>query len=612
MTQGGVIMDKSFPSFLSNRFQIYEKKETKQTKETKKLTFLIYACINYVLNELKFRLNIEDFLVKGSNYQAGAPSFGRKSSFTEILNKMYHCYDIIIRVYELRKIRKNSDTQQLFTIFDDMTNTHIGDSTKEIEFLIEGADYYVFDKEVNFISKRYPALSVSPDLKIFTEDGLCNFLSNQRYAFDFQISNLMLYSEIKEKCFGMPQMPLTSRNIIFFYCNTYVQGKRKSSGNLPMIKKEQYKVLDKWIADKAIEMENSDGENLYFYTFFCRKTNQFNFVNVQLEDMNKTFVDTSLKQTKCELIEEQVNYYEERPMNEEKIPEYQDECFCPNLYFPMAKSSQGHPNKRAPFISLIERLSLADTPILDLLSFAAKVSISFYDIETLAKPLSANIELKEAKLSKFGPEKQANYVHSIQEAVCIGFQSLCPSLQICKHEWSNVAIADIDLDSFLRLPTLERQKKMEMERGSFESFSIALKKLIEQQLNDTKHLLDSCNVFELGTNANVDTETFDEPDAISINSMVCDWLDLAFKQAEILALLKTVMLHPLHEHIAKSTNEFKRTGDFARVINGLRDLTSNFYVFGWVPILLYELFLLMYAISVSTAKILTLSCWKTI
>ena len=324
---------------------------------------------------------------------------------------------------------------------------------------------------------------------------------------------------------------------------------------------------------------------LYFYTFFCRKTNQFNFVHVKLEDINKTFIDTSLKQTHCELIEEQVNYYEDAPRNEEKIPEYKDECFCPNLYFTIAKSSQGRPNKKVPFISLIERLCLADRPILDLLSFLAKISISFYDIETLAKPLSENIELKQAEISKFGSDKRANYVHSIQEAVCIGFQSLCPSFQICKDEWSSVAIDDVNLVTFLSLSTLEQQKKMEMQRETFESFSISMKNIIERQLNDAKNLLDSCNVFELGNNANADTETFDEPDAITINSMVCDWLDLAFKQAEILTLLKTIMLYPLYEHIAKSTREFKRSGDFARVTNSLRELTSNFYVFGLVPIL---------------------------
>ena len=102
-----------------------------------------------------------------------------------------------------------------------------------------------------------------------------------------------------------------------------------------------------------------------------------------------------------------------------------------------------------PFMTLIERLSLADAPILELLSAAAKFSISFYDIETLAKPLSENIELKEPKIAKFDSEKHTNYVHSIQEAVCIGFQSLCPSFQICKEKWSSNGVDGVDLKDFL-------------------------------------------------------------------------------------------------------------------------------------------------------------------
>ena len=354
-----------------------------------------------------------------------------------------------------------------------------------------------------------------------------------------------------------------------------------------MVQKRQFKVLDKWIANKEqMDTLNYDDENLYFYTFFCRKTNEFNFVPVALEDKNKSFIDASLEQTKCELIQEDVNMYDHNVLNQEESYEPQDECFCPNLYFPMAKSSQAHPNKMVPFMSLLERLSLADSPILDLLSFAAKVSISFYDIETLAKPLSENIELKEPEIAKFECEKKSNYIHSIQEAIAIGYTSLCPSFQICEDKWTFNAKDGVDLNdflcSFLHLSPIQQKEKMKGSIHTLEPFSNAIKSFIVQAIGNPKYLLDSCKVFELGKNSNANTTIFEEPNVHSINSMVAEFLDLAFKQAQFLSLLKKVMLYPLFEHIDKCTSGFKRKGDFTRLSKSLGELTNNLYVFGWV------------------------------
>ena len=110
------------------------------------------------------------------------------------------------------------------------------------------------------------------------------------------------------------EMPPTLKNIVFFYCNTFVSAKRqKPDQKFPMLKKEKFKILDKWIsACKDSEEGSTKGVNdsLYVYTFFCRKTNEFNFLPVELEDVNKNFIDAGLKQPKCELIEEQVNFYD--------------------------------------------------------------------------------------------------------------------------------------------------------------------------------------------------------------------------------------------------------------------------------------------------------------
>jgi hypothetical protein len=497
-------------------------------------------------------------------------------------------------VYELKKKASNALQPSLFTVFDDMTNIRVNDTTKEIEIVMKGDEFYLFDKEINFVSKRFHVQSIEKHLTPYTlpEQDFHQFLSNQNYASNFKLSDLMLYSEIKLSTFGMPEMPPTLKNIVFFYCNTFVSAKRqKPDQKFPMLKKEKFKILDKWIsACKDSEEGSTKGVNdsLYVYTFFCRKTNEFNFLPVELEDVNKNFIDAGLKQPKCELIEEQVNYYEPPydPPNDKDLHQCEDTCFCPNLHFPLAKSNQAHPNKMIPFMSLLERLSLADGPILDLLTFLARSSISFYDIETLAKPLSENIELKEPKIYIPESEKCANYVHSIQEAVCIGFQSLCPNFKICQDKWPSNLMYGVDLKTFLKsffdLSALKQQEKIESERRPLESFSNTIKSIIVQKSENPKYLLDSCNVFELGNNSDADATSFTEPNAISINSMVSDFLDEAFRQAEFLTFIKKVLLYPLFEHIYKCTSGFKITGDFAKLAGSLRDLSNNFYVFGYV------------------------------
>ena len=591
IVRGGELMDKSFPSAFLSQFQIYKRKESpKRPKATSKFATLIYACFNYILNGLKLTLNMDNFVVKGKTHQATVAFFDKKAALNSTLSKMYHCCDVIVRVYELKKPATNALQPSLFTVFDDMTNIRVNDTTKEIEIVMKGDEFFLFDKEINFVSKRFHVQSIAKNLPSFSEQDFHYFLTNQKYASNFKFSDLMLYSEIKLNSFGMPEMPPTSKNIVFFYCNTFVSAKRLKPGQkFPMVKKEQFKILDKWISaqkDSEEDATETVNDSLYVYTFFCRKTNEFNFVPVELEDVNKTFIDAGLKQPKCELIEEQVNLYDQNPSNDEDLHQCEDTCFCPNLHFPLAKSNQAHPNKMIPFMTLLERLSLADGPILDLLTFLAKSSISFYDIETLAKPLSENVELKEPKIFIPDSEKCANYVHSIQEAVCIGFQSLCPNFQICQDKWSSNLMDGVDLKAFLEaffnLSVLKQQEKIESERLPLESFSNTIKSIIVQKSENPKYLLDSCNVFELGNNSDADAASFTEPNAISINSMVFDFLDEAFRQAEFLTFIKKVLLYPLFEHIYKCTSGFKRTGDFARLANSLRDLSNNFYVFGYV------------------------------
>ena len=113
-------------------------------------------------------------------------------------------------------------------------------------------------------------------------------------------------------------------------------------------------------------------------------------------------------------------------------------------------------------------------------------------------------------------------------------------------------------------------------------FCNTIRSLIKQKLDNVKYLLDSCNVFELGNNANANETCFDEPDVNSVNSMVSDFLDMAFEQAHILSFMKKIMLQPLAEHITKCTSGFQKAGNFTLLSQSLRLLINNFYLFGWV------------------------------
>ena len=578
---GGIIMDDSFPSDFSSLSQIKQSKQSLSGKVSDiQYSRLIYCCFNYILNNLKLTIDINNFFVKGSTYQATLKVISKLQAF-EIFKKLYYCYNIIIRVYEFRCLtNKGVKRKSLYILFDDMTNTRKDVNSIEFEILMIDNNYYVFDQEIDYISTRFNIIFSSPNLNILSENEIQISLS--KYVQNFEISDLMLYSEIKNNCAKVTKTPTTTRNIIFFYGNTFVSLKSTKIGRIATISKQQYKVLDKWVKlnDNATKKVNES--NLYVFTYFHRQTREFKFAIVDLEERNQSFLDCSLKQINCELIEEEFDDHKQYPFYDDKSSQFRDECFCPSFFFPMAKSSQGRPIQVLPMLSLLERLSLADKPILDLLSFAAKISLSFYDIETLAKPLLQNNDLKEPKIRTFDDKKLSNYVHSIQEALCIGYQSLCPDFKICEANWSQSMKMDKDFDTFLNLSFVIQKKLIGKNQESFNRFCVTMKKSFEENLNDIKAMLDNCFVFELCNNASNETSRFVEPNMASINEMVSDWLDLVFRQASICQLVKQIILAPLFEHISKSTNAFKRRGYFATLDSSLRALINNFYVFGYV------------------------------
>ena len=68
-------MDKTFPTFFTSEKQIFDPFQSKlkarwKRAETEKYTNLLYSCFNYVNNDLNIKVNLNDFVVKGSTYKA--------------------------------------------------------------------------------------------------------------------------------------------------------------------------------------------------------------------------------------------------------------------------------------------------------------------------------------------------------------------------------------------------------------------------------------------------------------------------------------------------------------------------------------------------------------
>ena len=169
---GGSLMDDSFPSIFSEHFHIYEKKQnTQKSKKDSKFTFLVYAFFNYILNVLRLTLDLDVFFVKGKTYKSTLPIISNLNTIRDILTKFYHCYSLIIRVYDYRfKPKSKYNKGLVFALFDDMTNTKKDNNTKEIEILIKNNKYYLFDKEDNFLSKRFYVQSIVSGVKILSEN----------------------------------------------------------------------------------------------------------------------------------------------------------------------------------------------------------------------------------------------------------------------------------------------------------------------------------------------------------------------------------------------------------------------------------------------------------
>ena len=282
-----------------------------------------------------------------------------------------------------------------------------------------------------------------------------------------------------------------------------------------------------------------------------------------------------------------INFDKMNKKNDEEEREV-DTCFCPNLLFPKARSSRSAPLVNRVLRSCLEKVGLADQPVLDRLYEAAELSIFFFDIETLLRASSSeglreNKLLNEQEMSK---ERFQTYCHGIQEPVCIGSLSPSPSIDICSEIWKSLSLESLggsldelalDRDLWSKLKTLDLSSK--------NKYLQKLKAIIKKHLSTSEELLRQCRVFHIdGNNPSYNGEicsTHREPSPTLIQDMVFRWLDHMFQQATVSKILKALLIEPLNEQIeiiAKTCG--KNRGIFARIQQHLRTLINNHYVFG--------------------------------
>lgn len=579
----GKLMDKSFPSILSDNFALKDNPKNNSSKTLEKYRHILFAIFNHY-SYIEFV--ISDFFIKGM--QNNFFQISKKEQIFEFLDSLYHCYNIIIRIYE------SVSFKNIQVLYDDITHTRLDQNTKEIEILIFNQDLFLYDNSDLFLSsKKSPAHFTSSKIKPFSEKKFEKYLKSQGALETLDFENLMFYSKIKYGSLSISKICNPKKNILFLYSNTSFYATTISTGQINLATKTvSFRVLDRWLCKHDSEVGcNIDNQGCtYVFTYFDRCEKEFKFAVFNPE--NNHYFDkyifllseTQSNKIKCQFREEKIDLNTAViGEDDEENDEILDECFCPNIYFPKAKSSRGTPINKVPFRTLLERIGYSDKPILERLDYAAELSISFYDIETLAKPISSDIHLAEAKLFKFDSCKYSNYIHSIQEAVCIGYQSFCPELSIWQQVWEKTKFdaEHIEKENFLSILESDKHDDIIQKNKSHTTrFANLIKNTIHNLKTDTSALLNQCHVFELGNNAISSISKYTEPNSTSIYQMVSNWLDLAFEQAKLLKFFKEILLSSIILNLKSKTSNMKRGGDLSKILRYLLDLTRNHYVFG--------------------------------
>ena len=469
-----------------------------------------------------------------------------------IFETLYANLKVVTRVFHY-----NGKEGVLYPSYDNFTN-----DPKDCLIL----ELVKFDNYYSLFTKNFPSLSL-PLLttKLLDEGTMAKNMRGLSQRCD--LNHLLFYTNVKSKEFKEEE--IFSIKQLSFYIKLF----------------DDSNLLERLGSSKPEEIPQ---ESEHYVPIFQRSTSEFFFQLLKTAPKGtrarislRHQVTSSLPTEHC------VKGFDPKTPADEDEREV-DSCFCPNLLLPTAASSRSAPHKTYLLRSSLEKVGLADKPVLARLYEAANLSISFFDIETLlrastSKGLKVNKLLNKEEMEK---DRFQTYCQGMQEPVCIGSLSATPSINICSEIWETLTfdsqIGSLD-DLSLQQNLWIKLKRLPVELKN--KYLHQIKTLMTKQLSSSEELLSGCKVFHIeGNRPSYNGEicsTYNEPSPLLIKGMVFKWLDDLFQQAAVSKVLKALLLEPLWEQlelIAKTCGG--RKGIFARIEDKLRTLINTQYVFG--------------------------------
>ena len=184
-----------------------------------------------------------------------------------------------------------------------------------------------------------------------------------------------------------------------------------------------------------------------------------------------------------------------------------------------------------------------------------------------------------------------NFTHSFQKAICIGHISIAPDATTVKKAWSTAWGTNKKKMSYRKnFWNKKIKKRLDVIPKNIKKKFL---KLIKPHLSlnpetQRQELIEKCQCFELGQNrcqtvGDPDGEfTPTEPNEESVYRMVEKWMDSAFEQAEILRVIKYIMLEPLVAQIVaiSELSISKKKGEHSKILKRLTAMAKEHYIFG--------------------------------
>ena len=549
----GKILDTSY-------FNVWDSEEAEEYKIMKncKHSKLCYGILNYISSTPQ-KDKLKDLFAK-ENYLTVLNT--RKMQL--ILETIYNFLDITIRYFERRKAEKYDG---FYCVYDNFINKSESSTVLEIVKSIDNGvnTFYLFTKD--FPSQIFPLRDKFLKKVCISEDELIKeicFDNNKK-----TLNGLYFYSNLKQTHFD---------ESIVYNCNLFFcMGNGFDTQQMVLEKKKS---------------NNIDFKTKCFNTQFDRAKKQFIFhQNYDIKSLNRL---TVLKTFPTELEAMQLEKFEEgRCEGVMGKNEFQDDCICPGLLFPLAKSSRSRPIQFRNIRSYLEKLGLCDEPVLQHLYNVSDLSIFFYDIETLLKQNTSKAEIKEPKLldnSEMIENKFMSFFYGVQEPVCIASLSKVIEMEQCSKIWNKLRL-NFEFEFSFEDIAFEKNILQILKKIPFEfkkEYTHKINFYIKEKFSTSENILEGCNVFHLSKNKCYNRSesapaSFTEPNIINMQDMVFRWLDKSFSQASAAKVLKALMLEPLFDQfdiILKSANCGTNKGMLTYLQRSLNQIILDNFMFG--------------------------------